>query len=162
MTKSESIKNLTAALVKFQKAMAPVKKEANNPFFKSSYADLSSIIEAIRKPLSENGLSFTQFPTGEGGLITILMHESGEFIEETFSMRPVGTKPQDIGSAITYARRYALGAVLGIATEADDDGNAASGKVQAPVAKLAYKPVQKAPALPSRNYDEPPINAYGK
>lgn len=115
-----------AALVKFQSAMKAVKKGAINPFFKSKYADLASIVEATREPLAENGLAVAQFPVGENGLTTILCHSSGEFIEETFGMQPVDRKPQSVGSALTYMRRYALGAVLGIATEEDDDGNAAS------------------------------------
>lgn len=127
MQKSESIKNLAESLVKFQAVMTPVKKEAENPFFKSKYADLASMIEAIRKPLSDNGLSFSQFPSGENGLTTILMHSSGEYILEEFKVTPVDAKPQSLGSAITYARRYSLGAILGIATEEDDDGAAASG-----------------------------------
>lgn len=129
MTRSPEIANLAKALVKFQKEVKPVKKEANNPFFNSKYADLSSIIETIKEPLAKQGLAYTQFPIGEFGVTTILMHESGEWIEETFSLRPVDLKPQSVGSAITYARRYALGAILGIATEEDDDGNKASGPV---------------------------------
>lgn len=142
MTKSESIAKLATALAKFQGAMTAVKKEADNPYYKSKYADLAGIVEAIKKPLADNGLSYAQFPSGEHGLATILMHESGEWIEETFFMKPVEKEvkssasasvrlvitPQDSGSIITYMRRYALGAVLGIATEVDDDGNRASGK----------------------------------
>ena len=126
MNKSLEIKNLAIALAKFQSSMVAVKKGATNPFFKSKYADLASIIDAIKKPLADVGLAFTQFPTGDGGLTTVLMHESGEWLEDTFTMKPADSKPQSIGSAITYARRYALGAVLGIATEADDDGEAAT------------------------------------
>ncbi len=126
MTKSETITNIAKALVNFQKEVPAVKKGADNPFFKSKYADISSILEVIREPLAKNELSFAQFPSGDGGLTTILMHTSGEWIEETFLMRPVDTKPQTYGSMITYMRRYALGAVLGIATEIDDDGNEAS------------------------------------
>ena len=126
MNKSPEIKNLASALAKFQADTEAVKKGAVNPFFKSHYADFASIVEAIKKPLSDNGLSFSQFPTGHGGLTTILMHSSGEWMEDTFVMEPVDAKPQSVGSAITYARRYALGAVLGLATEDDDDGNEAS------------------------------------
>src|SRR3990167_3162797 len=126
MTKSESIKNLATALKLFQGEVTAVKKGAVNPFFKSKYADLASIIEAVREPLADNKLSFSQFPTGENGLTTILMHESGEFIEDTYFLKPVDAKPQSAGSCLTYARRYALSAVLGISTEEDDDGNMAS------------------------------------
>ena len=143
MIKSESIKNLAIALAKFQSEMKAVKKGAINPFFKSKYADLASIIEAIREPLAENKLSFSQFPTGENGLTTILMHESGEFIEDTYFLKPVDAKPQSAGSCLTYARRYALSSVLGISTEEDDDGNAASEPVVqygAPKKKWEKKP----------------------
>lgn len=127
MTKSTEIKNLATALAKFQSEVGAVKKESTNPFFKSRYADLPSILAEIKEPLSKNGLSFSQFPTGENQLTTILMHISGEWIEDTFTMKPVDQKPQSLGSVITYMRRYALGAILGIATEEDDDGNEASG-----------------------------------
>jgi len=126
MTKSESIKNLATALKLFQGEVTAVKKGAVNPFFKSKYADLSSILEAIREPLSKNGLAIAQFPTGENQLVTILMHDSGEWMEDTFTMKPVDAKPQSLGSVITYMRRYALGGVLAISTEEDDDGNEAS------------------------------------
>ena len=138
MTKSAEIKNLAAALAKFQEEMRAVKKNATNPFFKSKYADLASIVDAIREPLSRNGLAYSQLPAGDGGLATILMHTSGEWIEETFTMRPVDQKPQSVGSAITYARRYALASLLGIATEEDDDGKQASkGKPKADDAQFA-------------------------
>lgn len=145
MTKSPEIKNLATALAKFQSTVEAVKKGASNPFFKSKYADLASIIDAIREPLAKNGLSFAQFPAGDGGLTSILMHETGEFIEETFTMKPVDNKPQTAGSAITYMRRYALSAMLGIATEEDDDGNVASGLSK------------KAPAKKEVNPDKPPF-----
>jgi hypothetical protein len=127
MNKSATIENLAKALTAFQSEVATVSKTADNPFFHSKYADLASIIEAIRKPLAKNGLSFSQFPDGDS-LTTILLHTSGEWIEASYTLNAVGKKPQEVGSAITYARRYALGAVLGIATDEDDDGNAASGK----------------------------------
>jgi hypothetical protein len=145
MEKSDTLFELTKALAKFQSEMKAVKKGAKNPFFKSSYADLASIIDAIREPLSSNGLAFTQFPVGDGGLTTMLMHSSGEWMSETFTMKPIDNKPQTIGSCITYSRRYALGAVLGLATEEDDDGNRASMGASptlkaVPYTKPTYKP----------------------
>lgn len=125
MNKSESIKELATALSKFQATVGLVKKDSTNPFFHSKYADLSTIIEAIRDQLSKQGLSFAQFPD-EKGLTTILMHISGEWISSTADIKPKDDTPQAQGSAITYMRRYALSAVLGIATEDDDDGNSAS------------------------------------
>lgn len=158
MIKSPEIKNLATALVKFQKDIEPVKKEASNPFFKSKYADLASIIDTIREPLAKQGLSFAQFPAGDGGLTSILMHETGEFIEETFNMKPVDNKPQTAGSAITYMRRYALSAMLGIATEEDDDGNVASGlgkaKKEKPKVNLDKPPFDDDPSNENNHVDE--------
>lgn len=129
MEKSPSIKGIATALILFHTKVEIIKKDANNPFFKSKYASLSNILENIQIPLAESGLSFTQVPTGEGGLTTILMHaESGEFIMGEYIMKPVKTDPQSTGSAITYQRRYALCAVLGLNIEEDDDGNAGTGK----------------------------------
>lgn len=128
MTKSESIQNLAKALLKFQAMAIKVGKEASNPFFKSKYASLSNILDTIAKPLSDCGLSFTQMPDGKN-LTTLLIHaESGEWIESTYEM-PIAkpNDPQAVGSAITYARRYAIGATLGLNIDDDDDGNKAAG-----------------------------------
>jgi len=127
MEKSQSIKSIAGALLLFQNKVGAVKKDAVNPFFKSKYASLNTIIEHINLPLSECGLSYAQFPD-ESGLTTILMHsESGEYLQSTYLM-PVAKQndPQAVGSAITYARRYALGAILGLAIDEDDDANAAA------------------------------------
>lgn len=148
MTKSESIVNLSSALLKFQSEIKPVIKDASNPYFKSKYADLASILETIRAPLAKEGLSFVQFPSGDGGLTTLLMHTSGEWIEETFSMRAVDSKPQTYGSMITYMRRYALASILGLSTEEDDDGNAASGLGAA-----------KVPTIPQITRDDIPFDS---
>jgi hypothetical protein len=125
MQQSETIKSLADALCKFQSGMGAITKDATNPFFKSKYASLSAIIEDTRKPLGENGLSFAQFPSGDAELTTTLMHSSGEWMSSSFTVRPVDQKPQSLGSAITYARRYALCAILGLQVD-DDDGNEAS------------------------------------
>jgi hypothetical protein len=128
MNKSESLKNIAKALVTFHLKVGKIGKDASNPFFKSKYASLSNILEQINTPLIEAGLTFTQFPTDENGLTTILMHsESGEFIESCYFMRPVKDDPQGRGSAITYQRRYALASVLGLNVAEDDDANEASG-----------------------------------
>lgn len=126
LEKSESIKELSGALAKFQSAVGNVSKDGVNPYFKSKYATLENVVNTVRKPLAENGLSFCQFPVGENELVTLLMHSSGEFIKGTTKFTPKDASPQSVGSAITYMRRYALSAVLGIATEDDDDGNEAS------------------------------------
>lgn len=130
MQKSDCIKELAAALAKAQGQMEGAKKSSANPYFKSRYADLAEVWEACRKPLSDNGLAIIQTTTdGEGRIIieTTLAHSSGEWITSTLGMTPVKTDPQGIGSAITYARRYALSAMVGIAPE-DDDGEAAMGR----------------------------------
>jgi hypothetical protein len=107
--------------------MDVIKKDAKNPFFKSSYASLSNILDSIKIPLAESDLSFSQHPMGENGMSTILMHKSGEWLGSHFTMKPMKNDPQGIGSCITYMRRYALAAILGLNIDEDDDGNSASG-----------------------------------
>jgi hypothetical protein len=131
MKKSESIEQIAKALITFHVKCETIKKDAKNPFFKSTYASLSNILDAINEPLIECGLSISQFPTGTDGLTTILMHESGEYIAGEYSMRPAKDDPQGRGSAITYQRRYAIASVLSLNIDEDDDGNAAThGKPQ--------------------------------
>lgn len=148
MEKSQSIKSIAGALLVFHMKVESIKKDASNPFFKSKYASLSNILENIQVPLSESGLAFSQIPTGEGGLTTILVHaESGEYIMGEYIMKPAKTDPQSLGSAITYQRRYALCAILGLNIEDDDDGNAGSGKNDAPKAKADSQPKDEKPWL---------------
>lgn len=130
MTHSEQIKDIATALAKAQAEIEGAKKDSTNPHFKSSYADLASVWDACRKALTGNGLSVVQGPMsdeGRVGVTTMLMHSSGQWLESTFFMRPTKDDPQGAGSALTYARRYALAAMVGVAPE-DDDGNAASEK----------------------------------
>jgi hypothetical protein len=138
MEKSPSIQNLAKALLVFQTKMDKIGRDSSNPFFKSKYASLSTILEHIQIPLAEAGLSFAQFPTNGEGLTTILMHgNSGEYIEAEYQMTAAKDDPQGRGSAITYQRRYALGAILGLNIDEDDDGNSAytkSAPKQAPAA----------------------------
>lgn len=148
MNKSESIKEIATALCKFQGAVEKIKKTETNPFFKSKYASLSDILDVIRQPLSDNGLSFVQFPTGEYGLTTILMHTSGEWLLESYTMEPTKKDPQGAGSVITYQRRYALGAILGLNIDEDDDGNKASQPAKT-------EPAQKELLFPKhKNWDK--------
>ena len=128
MNKSESIKELAIALCKAQAEMGGASKAKDNPFFKSKYADLSEVIKVIKEPFANNGLSYVQFPIEDAGRIgieTILMHSSGEWLSNEFTVNLSKQDAQGAGSAITYCRRYSLQAVAGIPSE-DDDGNIAS------------------------------------
>ena len=129
MQSSDTIGKLAAALSAAQGEFPVVEKKSANPFFSSKYADLAEVAKATVPILAKNGLSIVQAPGWDGEkhlLSTRLMHTSGEWIENTMALMPVKNDPQAQGSAITYARRYAYSAILGIVTEADDDGNAAS------------------------------------
>lgn len=142
MNKSETITELSKAFAKTQKEMKQPLKDANNPFFKSKYVPLENVVEAITESASKNGLSFTQFPSSdEAGNVTVgtlVMHESGEWIEyDPIKMKPVKNDPQSIGSAITYAKRYALSAIFGITSDQDDDGNEATQAKKQPAKQQA-------------------------
>lgn len=126
MEKSESIGNLTLALSKVQAQLRPAKENSKNPFFKSNYADLGSVWDSVRALLSENELSIIQMPTDVGGLTTILSHSSGEYLSSTMYI-PSKEDAHGVGSAISYARRYALASFVGVVT-GDDDGNGAVEK----------------------------------
>jgi hypothetical protein len=126
MERSESIKALSMALAKFHSQVGKIEKDANNPFFKSNYASLSHILQEVSEPLQNAGLVIAQFPDGTG-LVTMLIHsETGEYISSNYTM-PVAKQndPQAVGSAITYARRYAVSSILSL-NVSDDDGNAAA------------------------------------
>ena len=127
MQTSESIKNIAAALLKFDEAVSKIAKGEENPFFKNKYAALPNILDAIKQPLIDAGLTVKQFPEGDHQLTTLIVHAaSGEYMESTYTMHPAKNDPQGEGSRITYQRRYALGAVLGLNIDEDDDGNKAS------------------------------------
>lgn len=139
MKTSESIAAISAALSKAQGQMSPAIKDSTNPHFRSTYADLASVWDACRGPLSANGLSVVQIPeeldNGRISIQTMLTHSSGEYICGTLVI-PVGKNDaQGVGSAISYGRRYALASMVGI-TQADDDGNAASEAPKAKAAKI--------------------------
>ena len=134
MQRSESIKELATALAKAQATIEGAIKSANNPHLKSNYADLSDVWDAVREPLTANGLSIAQFPrAAEGGGVeveTMLMHTSGEFMSDVLKLPVSKPDAQGFGSAITYARRYALSALASVAP-VDDDSNASIGKDKA-------------------------------
>ena len=145
MVTSPEIKEIIKAIHAFQGQVGKMQRTATNPFFKKTYTPISEVLEVIREPLQAAGLSFVQFPTGEHGLTTRLMHNTGQWMEDTITIQAVpefykekdrsGTvtfrseqphyTPQGQGSAITYARRYSLVAILGL-SDSDDDGNQAS------------------------------------
>jgi hypothetical protein len=153
LSHSENLGELATALAKAQGEIEGAKKDANNPFFRSKYADLASVWDACRAPLSKHGLSIVQFPTTEYigapesyawtsksgeeqhgiriacvvSVVTRLLHSTGQWIEATMSAMLPTADPQAVGSACTYLRRYSLQSVVGVAPE-DDDGNAASGR----------------------------------
>ena len=136
MKTSESIVKIAPALLNAQKDFLSAKKSSNNPFFKSKYADLQSVISAVKESLNENGIAFIQSPTESEGdvlkLTTRLLHESGEWIEDTAVCPLVKRDPQAFGSALSYLRRYSLSAMCGI-YQADDDGNEATKKTDVDV-----------------------------
>lgn len=136
---------LALALAKAQGQMANAAKDTKNPFFNSKYADLASVWDACRKPLSDNELCVVQLPVGADAqhvaIETQLHHSSGESITSVVIVpitatgkdgKPVAVNAQHVGSAMTYARRYGLSAMVGIAPE-DDDGNSASGRETTPL-----------------------------
>lgn len=132
MNCSESLNDIAAALAKAQPKIKTALKGAENPFFKSTYADLPAVMDACRDALNEQGIAvvqLTDFDADGVWLDTMLVHASGQWMSGRYPVRPVKNDPQGVGSAITYARRYALAAAAGVvaATE-DDDGNAASGR----------------------------------
>ena len=144
MNRSDSIAALAAALAKAQAKIQPAIKDKVNPAFRSHYATLEAIVEACREHLAANGLSIVQMPTDDPSncdrtaLTTMLLHSSGEFISNTVSCRLTKNDAQGLGSAMTYLRRYALAAFVGVTSTEDDDGNAAS----APAPARAAAPVQ--------------------
>jgi hypothetical protein len=129
MKTSETLTKLPAALLKAQAAITFAAKDATNPHFKNRYADLGSVIDAIKPHLNFNGIVYLQTATpsddGRLHLVTRLIHESGEWVEDTMVMPLSKQDPQGFGSAMTYARRYSLAAITGLYQD-DDDGNEAS------------------------------------
>lgn len=186
MNKSESIANLALALSKFQGEVSNPKNTAKNPQFNSKYAPLQDILALVRPLLSKQGLSLLQSTTGDldnVSISTILIHESGEFIEtDPFVLKGEQTAKgggkvinvQGAGSMITYIRRYQVSAILGIASEDDDDGNHTSGNKQSQESKPKQTNPLKTTEIKSINwptfwleckklgYDEKQVHALAK
>ncbi len=156
---SEQIDKLAIALSKAQAVMEAAAKNKKNPHYNSMYADLASIIEAVRKPLTDNGLAFTQtIQAIEPGLFleTTLLHTSGQWVRSQYPLLQ-GTA-QQTGSSLTYARRYSLSSIAGIAADEDDDGNLATkangsqkAKPLQPLPGGAKTPHIKQQALPTED-----------
>jgi ERF superfamily len=130
---SAAFGNLCKALCAASQEFPEITKDTENPYFRSQYADLATLIKATRPALAKHGLFVVQAPqsTSAGILITtMLMHTSGEWLASDLELPSVKQDAQGKGSAITYARRYSYQAILNIAAEEDDDGNAATGKTQ--------------------------------
>jgi hypothetical protein len=147
---SENINEVASALAKAQGKIVTAKKDKKNPFFKSSYADLSSVWDACRSALSDNGIAVIQSINTPDNkpmeLVTILAHSSGQWFRSQMPIITTKNDPQSLGSALTYYRRYALAAIVGVAaSDDDDDGNIASDRSE----QKKYDPKpneQKAPA----------------
>ena len=150
MTRSESVNELAAALAKAQGEILAAKKDSENPHFRSKYADLGSVWDAIRAALTKHGLSVVQSPrlltTHETvwfvEIETTMLHESGQYLSDVLAMPLPAPTPQGVGSACTYARRYALAAFAGVAAAGDDDdANAASEPPVAPKPRDKFETV---------------------
>jgi hypothetical protein len=149
---SPEINELAAALVAAQAEFSAVPKNSANPFFKSKYAALPDVVASASPVLAKHGLAVSQFIDGEfvnEGLTTYLIHKSGQFIAHTMKLHLIKGDPQAQGSAVTYARRYAYMAALGLVADEDDDGN--KGSSPAP-ARQQSAPKAVAPA----SGNEPP------
>lgn len=146
---SPTIGALAAALAKAQRQISHAVKDGANPHFKSSFSTMASVWDACREPLASNGLAVVQPPcasrVGVVTVVTMLMHESGEFIRSELSVSPKDTSPQTLGSLISYLKRYSLSAMVGVSSaDDDDDGNAASTP---PLS--SRRPPQRAAASPA-------------
>ena len=152
VNRSPTLGKLADALAKAQGEIVGASKDAENPFFGKKYATLASVWEACRVPLSKNGLAVTQLLGNAAGAVVVeslLMHSSDEWVMSRLLLNPVKGDPQGMGSAFTYARRYALAAIVGVSPE-DDDANAASG-LGVPSA------ARSAPRIPNGKRTTPPI-----
>jgi hypothetical protein len=135
--------------------MGGAKKDSTNPHFKTAYADLASVWDACRAPLANAGLSVVQLVSSEGATATvetILAHSSGEWVSSLLAVPLTKVDAQGLGSAITYGRRYALAAIVGVCP-ADDDGEAAVARLTQFVAVINKRPAQ--PAQPTQRAQEP-------
>lgn len=157
MKTSETTNKFWPAFLSAQKLITFAVKDSKNPHFNSRYADLGSVIDSVKPALNENGIAIIQsigtFTSGVMEFTTRLVHECGEWIEETMQIPLTKSDAQGVGSATTYARRYQLASLTGLYQD-DDDGNAASGNKSAPRSEPSTKP--------SGNYAKDTKNAEAK
>lgn len=155
---STEIGELAKALSQAQGQIKGAVKEAENPYYKSTYANLAAVWDACREPLSKNGLAVIQTTSNDNGniitVITTLVHSSGQWISGRLSLQPVKVDPQSIGSAITYARRYALSAIVGVSPE-DDDGESAMGRNNSKLPQHNNPPSIPEPQQKKRSVEQP-------
>jgi len=152
MESSATIEKVAPALVRTQAEIGRIETTAENPHFKARYIDLAGLREIVRPILAKNELALVQTFGETNGesvcVITTLLHASGEWLRTSLSL-PYGrgSGPQVVGSAITYARRYSLCAILGLAADRDDDGNTAQSSVErkAPPLPVTAKPLKDIP-----------------
>ena len=150
--RSEHINEIVGALAKAQGEMRPAVFNRGNPHFKSRYADFTSCMDAVREPLSKNGLAISQMPSstadGKFVLVTLLAHTSGQWMAGEFPLLTEKMNSQGIGSAMTYAKRYSLCGMTGLVADedADDDGEAAVGRGKN-LQEDKQPPVQAAPSV---------------
>lgn len=155
MEKSENIAELAAALSKAQAEIKASSLDGKNPHFKSEYSTLTAIWDACRDALTSNGLSVVQTTDNDDAetvlLETTLLHSSGQWITGRLKMKPAKADPQGVGSALTYARRYALAAIVGVAPE-DDDAEAATSRQPARAKQTAESEKPATPANIKQGY----------
>ena len=162
MIKSEQINELATALSAAQGEMKHAPTLNENPFYKSKYADLATVIDTAKPILEKHGLSVSQMVGGDNGEIavtTILIHASGQFLGDTVSFHPDKPDIQKAGAIVTYLRRYSYSAICGMASEEDTDGNDIKGaeKIEKKAPPVEYK--QKPPSQNRKTLEERKLDA---
>jgi hypothetical protein len=159
---SDQINELAKAMAGAQASFRHAEKNSTNPHLKSKYADLSAVIDAVREPLSKAGIAYVQLPSVENNVVTVttrLLHESGQWAEAQLSLVVHKTDIQSMGAAITYGRRYSLAAMLGIASDEEDDAVAAMPPAER---KQDFRKIDAAPAKPAPKIDAAPAKPVSK
>lgn len=157
MNTSENIDKLAPALLAAQKAIKWAQKDATNPHFKNRYADLQGVIEAVKPALNDAGIAFLQTATksddGKLHLVTRLVHQSGQWVEDTAVCPLAKMDPQGFGSALTYLRRYSLGSIVGLFSSDDDAEAACERTPPAPPAKATHEQIKELCEMGERTHE---------